>query len=205
MAISFLRSCVPEGWLHIIDQCDTLQQTFQTLSLYTANEELYIRKILDAVRGRDRATSYKEDKILLTFFEASLIKVTKLNSAYCLDFSSAHQMISKLSNVALRREYKKELDTVRNASDDTHTTRNYMITMKQMIHNIRIAIDSDIDIEEINIASKATVEGVEATAYTVATTTPNTQPQSFPNSNRGGNSNYQNRGRGRGNFGKPNN
>merc|ERR1712080_467606 len=128
------------------------------------------------------------------------IKITRLNSSYSLDFSTAQQMVSKLSNVALRREYKKDLDSVRDTSDDTHTTRNYMITMKQMIHKIRIAIDSDIDIEEINIASKATVEKSEATAYTVNTTVQNTQPQNFPYSNRG-----RAKGRNRGNFGRFNN
>ena len=96
-------------------------------------------------------------------------QVTRLNSAFLLDIATAQQLVAKLSDNTLRRQYKNELNELRDKTSDTHTTRNYMVTMRQMIHKARIAIDSDIDIQEINQASRTKVSNLEASTYTVNT------------------------------------
>ena len=121
------------------------------------------------MRGYTPPRTYKQDKVMLTFFETSLVKVTRLNSSFLLDFSTAQQLVAKLSDNTLRRQYKNELDELRDKTSDTHTTRNYMLTMRQMIHRIRISIDSDIDINEINQASRAKSYNQEASTYAVST------------------------------------
>merc|ERR1712080_188779 len=153
MALSFLRTCVSEKWTFIVDTHDTLKECLETFALYSANEDLYLRRILDELRGYTPSRSYKYDKIMLSFFESCLVKITRLNSSFLLDFATAQQLVAKLSDNTLRRQYKNELDEVRDINSDSRTTRNHMKTMKQMIHKIRIAIDSDIDINEINFAS----------------------------------------------------
>ena len=170
MALSFLRTCVSKKWVHIIDTNDTLEEVLETFALYSANEDLFLRRIMDEMRGYVPSRTYKQDKVMLTFFETSLVKVTRLNSSFLLDFSTAQQLVAKLSDNTLRRQYKNELDQLRDRTSDTHTTRNYMATMRQMIHRIRISIDSDIDINEINQASRVKAQTQEASTYAVSTT-----------------------------------
>ena len=66
--------------------------------------------------------------------------------------------------------------------------------MKQMIHKIRIAIDSDIDINEINFASYKKITNLEASAYPVSTTDQETKGNKFKNKNNKRTYNYQNKG-----------
>merc|ERR1712080_459288 len=131
MALSFLRTCVSEKWTFIVDTHDTLKECLEAFALYSANEDLYLRRIMDEMRGYTPSRSYKYDKIMLNFFETSLVKVTRLNSAFLLDFSTAQQLVAKLSDNTLRRQYKNELNELRDKTSDTHTTRTYMVTMRQ--------------------------------------------------------------------------
>ena len=102
------------------------------------------------------------------------MKMTRLNSAYLLDFATAQQLVCKLSDNTLRRQYTNELIKLRDDTADTHTTNNYLTTMKQIIHKARIAIDNNLDINEINGASIgiARYNDAYASAYPVQTINP---------------------------------
>ena len=121
--------------------------------MYSSNEELYLRKTMESMRAYQKSRSYNYDKKMLNFFEKSIVKITVLNSAYLLDFSTAQQLVSKLSDITLRKQFTDELIELRDSTNDTHTVNNYLTTMKQIIHKARIAIDNNLDVNEIDQTS----------------------------------------------------
>ena len=171
MALSFLRTCVSMEWVHIVDTSESLEGCLETFALYSSNEELYLRRTMEELRAYPASQTYKTDKIMLNFFEKGLAKITRLNSTYLLDFATAQQLVDKLSDITLRRQYTNELTELRDMSSDTHTTNNYIATMKQIIHKARIAIDNNIDVGEINQASTnmASNGSTRVSAYAVQT------------------------------------
>ena len=102
------------------------------------------------------------------------MKMSRLNSAYLLDFATAQQLVCKLSDITLRRQFTNELIKLRDDTADTHTTNNYLVTMRQIIHKARIAIDNNLDVNEINRASigMARNNDVYASAYPVQANKP---------------------------------
>ena len=136
--------------------------------------------MLEEMRSHEISQSYKEDKNMLVFFEKSIMKISRLNSAYLLDFATAQQLVMKLSDVTLRRRFTDELVELRDVTSDTHMTNNYLVTMKQIIHKARIAIDNNLDINEINRVSigNAKSNSICATANPVHTNTETIQGNS---------------------------
>ena len=175
MALSFLRHCVSKDWVYIVDMSDSLESCLQTFALYSSNEELYLRRILEEMRSYDMSKIYKGDKTMLTFFEKSIMKISRLNSAYLLDFATAQQLVCKLSDVTLRRRFTEELVELRDVTSDTHTTNNYLVTMKQIIHKARISIDNNLDINEINRVSIGNARNNSACASAYPVHTNNTE------------------------------
>ena len=55
--------------------------------------------------SHDKALTYREDKTLLDFFDKSLSNITKLNSAFVLDYLTAQIMCNKLSHDSMRTKY----------------------------------------------------------------------------------------------------
>ena len=201
MALSFLRRCVSKEWVHIVDMSNSLEECLETLALYSSNEELYLRRILEEMRSHEMSRNYKSDKRMLTFFEKSIMKMSRLNSAYLLDFATAQQLVCKLSDITLRRQFINELIKLRDDTADTHTTNNYLVTMRQIIHKARIAINNNLDVNEINKASigMARNNDVHASAYPVQTNKPeqeetrgnNFRKNGFNNQSRGIKRQYQ--------------
>ena len=168
-----MRTCVSKEWYHIVDTSDSLDECLENFALYSSNEELYLRKTMESMRAYQRSRSYNYDKKMLNFFEKCIVKITLLNSAYLLDFSTAQQLVSKLSDITLRKQFTDELIELRDSSSDTHTVINYLSTMKQIIHKARIAIDNSLDVGEIDQTSMGDYGtyyqkgGPHASTYTV--------------------------------------
>ena len=109
--------------------------------MYSSNEEIYLRRLIEEIRSHPPARTYKHDKQMLTLFEKNIVEISRLNSAYLIDYATAQQLASKLSDGTLRRQYMDELATLRDDSSDIHATNNYLTTMKQIIHKARTAIN----------------------------------------------------------------
>ena len=191
IALSFLRMYMSKEWVHIVDTSNSLDDCLETFALYSSNEDLYLRKIMEAMRAHPMSRSYTFDKTMLNFFEKSIVNISRLNSAYLLDFATAQQLVNKLSDITLRRQFTNELTELRDITSDTHMTNNYLSTMKQIIHKARIAIDNNLDINEINQVSMRDTKGngTNASAYTVQT---NTHEQGRNKGNRFQKSEYYN-------------
>ena len=125
------------------------------------------------MRSSKPAITLKQDKILLGMFEANLTQISRLNSAHQLDFSTAKQLVTKLSDKTLKRKYLDELTELRDQREDTHSTHNYMVSMKQIIAKARITIDDLIDLNELNQMTAGLLqpdsESLQAGAYQVQT------------------------------------
>ena len=171
MALSFLRTCVSKEWVHIVDTSDNLDECLKTFALYSSNKELYLRTTMEAMRVHPKSRPYIYDKTMLNFFEKSIVKISRLNSAYLLDFATAQQLVNKLSDITLRRQFTNELTELRDSTSDTHTVNNYLSTKKQIIHKARIAIDNNLDVDEIDQTStRDSGRGIfSASTYTVQT------------------------------------
>ena len=87
---------------------------------------------------------------MLNIFEKEIKKIISLNSAYLLDFSTAQQLVNKLSDIMMRTKHTDELIELRDTSKDTHQSNNYLATMKQIILKCKIEIDNKMDMEELN-------------------------------------------------------
>ena len=122
------------------------------------------------------------------------MKISRLNSAYLIDFATAQQLASKLSDNTLKRQYINELTQLRDDTSDIHATNNYLITIKQIINKARIAIDNNLDIEAINRANSGFVpyNNISASVYQVQANTE--QKQTPDNTFRRYNGNNQFRG-----------
>ena len=121
MALSFMRTCVSKEWYHVVDTSNSLDECLENFALYSSNEELYLRKSMEAMRSHPKSRSYNIDKIMLNFFEKSIVRITQLNSAYILDFTTAQQLVNKLSDITLRSQFTNELIELRDSISDTHT------------------------------------------------------------------------------------
>ena len=76
MALSFLRRCVSKEWVHIVDMSNSLEECLETFALYSSNEELYLRRILEEMRSHEMSRNYKSDKRMLTFFKKRIMKMS---------------------------------------------------------------------------------------------------------------------------------
>ena len=194
MALSFLRRCVSQEWVHLVDTSDSFEECLSKFALHSSNEELYLRRLVEEIRSHPPARTYKQDKQMLSLFEKNIVKITRLNSAYLIDFATAQQLASKLSDNTLKRQYINELTQLRDESSDIHATNNYLVTIQQIINKARIAIDNNLDIEAINRANSkyAQYNHISASSYQVQANTE--QKQTPDNTFRRNNGNNQFRG-----------
>ena len=91
-AVNFMLSCVPINKKHLINDCSTLDEVLKTLAMHTTESTTYLLNTVEAMKAYRKSTTYKEDRIMLEFFEESLSNITKLNSAYVLDYLTAQVM-----------------------------------------------------------------------------------------------------------------
>merc|ERR1712163_65150 len=97
-AVNFMLECVPDDRRYIISDCDSLKEMLDKLSTYTSDEGTYLLKIVNQLKNHSKSQTYHGDKRLLEFFDKKLAEITKLNSAYILDYFTAQIMINKLSS-----------------------------------------------------------------------------------------------------------
>ena len=117
--------------------------------MYCSNEDMYLSKSLDAIKKHPKSNSLKDDKILLDFYDITISNVTKVNSAYPLDFATAQLMVNKLSDITLRTKYIDSLVQLRDKTGDSHKVNNYLATVEQIIVKCKIEINNLLDIEEM--------------------------------------------------------
>ena len=118
------------------------------LSCYTTDEETYLLKTINDIKSHDKALTYREDKALLDFFDKSLSNITKLNSAFVLDYLTAQIMCNKLSHDSMRTMYIDMLMALRIKTGDNHKVNNYLSTMKQIIVKCKVEIENMVDVNQ---------------------------------------------------------
>ena len=91
-AVNFMLQCVPIDRQYIINDCTSLNQILNKLSLYTTDEETFLLRTINDIKGYGKPTTYREDRAMLDFFDRSLSNITKLNSAFVLDYLTAQIM-----------------------------------------------------------------------------------------------------------------
>ena len=68
-SVNFLYKCIPKLWQYVLDKCDTLDEICERLMMYTSNEDMYLLKAVESIKKHPHSTSYKDDKVLLAFFD----------------------------------------------------------------------------------------------------------------------------------------
>ena len=104
--------------------------------------------MVEAMKSYKKCTTYKEDKMMLAFFEKGLSDITKLNSAYILSFLTAQQLCNKLSTITMRTDYIKMLRELKFDTSDNHRINNYLYTMRQIIIKAKVEIENMMDIDQ---------------------------------------------------------
>merc|ERR1712240_541794 len=110
MSVNFMLQCVPYDRKYIISDCNSLEEMLTKLSYYTSDERTYLLKTIQEIKNRSKSQTYNEDKRLLEFFDKTLANITKLNSAFVLDYFTAQVMVNKLSSDSMRAKYLGELE-----------------------------------------------------------------------------------------------
>merc|ERR1712121_384775 len=105
---------------------------------HATDEKTYLLQMVHQLKSHKRSQNYHEDKKLLEFFHKALANITKLNSAYILDYFTAQVMKNKLSSDSLRNKYLGELKVLMIENKDAHGVDNYLITMQQVIVKAKI-------------------------------------------------------------------
>ena len=159
-AVDFMLQCVPEDKQYIINDCTSLDEILDTLTRYTTNEETYLLKILEQVKTHAKAKTYMEDKTLLEFYDKSLSNITKLNSAFSLDYLTAQIMCNKLSHDTMRTKYIGLLTELKITTGDNHKVNNYLSTMKQIIVKCKVEIENMVDVNQSNQATDDYIDEV---------------------------------------------
>ena len=95
---------------------------------------------------------------MLNAFDKALVDILSLNSAYQLDFSTAKQLVNKLSSEPMKEKYSSALDDVRDENEDSHNMDNYIKTVQDIISMARIKIDEKFDGEVIDQHSRGEPE-----------------------------------------------
>ena len=109
---------------------------------------MYLLKTIQEIKSRSKALTYNEDKKLLEFFDKSLANITKLNSAFVLDYLTAQIMCNKLSYDSMRTKYLDMLAALMIETNDTHKVNNYLFTMKQIIVKAKVEIEMMVDVNQ---------------------------------------------------------
>ena len=161
------------------------------LSYYTSDEEMYLLRTVNKIKSHDKALTYREDKTLLDFFDKSLSNITKLNSAFVLDYLTAQIMCNKLSHDTMRTMYIGLLTELKVTTGDNHKVNNYLSTMKQIIVKCKVEIENMVD---VNQSDKATDDYTDEVAvYSTQTSGNGYESRGGHKGNQGG---HHNRHRG---------
>merc|ERR1712082_153786 len=147
-AVNFMLQCVPGDRKYIISDCTSLEEMLDTLSTYTSDEGTYLLKTIQEIKSRKKALTYNEDKRLLEFFDKALTNITKLNSAFVLDYLTAQVMCNKLSHDSMRTKYLDMFTALMIETNDTHKVNNYLFTMKQIIVKAKVEIEMMVDVNQ---------------------------------------------------------
>ena len=134
--------------------------------MYNSNEDMFLLKAVESIKKHPRSTSYRDDKLLLSFFDVTLSNITKVNSAYNLDFATAQLMCNKLSHDTMRTKHIDSLIELRAKSGDTHKVNNYLATMEQIILKCKIEIENQLDVQEM-VEANTGEDGDQASVYQV--------------------------------------
>merc|ERR1712243_75258 len=110
------------------------------------DEETYLLKKINDIKSYDKPATYREDRTLLDFFDRSLSNITKLNSAFVLDYLTAQIMCNKLSHDSMRTKYIDMLTDLKIRTGDNHKVNNYLSTMKQIIVKCKVEIENMLDV-----------------------------------------------------------
>ena len=153
-AVNFMLECVPDDRRYIISDCNSLKEMLDKLSTYTSDEGTYLLKIIQEIKSRSKSQTYNEDKRLLEFFDKALVNITKLNSAFTLDYLTAQVMVNKLSSDSMRTKYLDKLKDLMINTNDTHKVNNYLITMQQIIIKVRGEINMIVDVNQGDLSEK---------------------------------------------------
>ena len=111
-----------------------------------SSKDLLLRKMLEKMKSYTYCKNYTHDKKMINFFEKSLVRMLQLNSAFHLDFTSAKQLVSKLSSITMRDKYMDALDDLRYNNKDTHGVNNYVKTLQEIMGMARVAVDDKLDV-----------------------------------------------------------
>merc|ERR1712243_66436 len=162
-AVNFMLQCVPHDRKYIINDCNSLEDMLRKLSTYTSDEGTYLLKIVHQIKSRSKSQTYHEDKRLLEFFDKALANITKLNSAFILDYLTAQVMINKLSSDSMRRKYMGKLKDLMIDTNDAHKVNNYLVTMQQIIVKAKVEIDMIVDVNQGDLSENARQAAVYST------------------------------------------
>merc|ERR1712239_16383 len=193
-AVNFMLQCVPGDRQYIINDCTSLNEISNKLSTYTTDEETYLLKTINDIKSHDKASTYIEDRTMLDFFDRSLSNITKLNSAFVLDYLTAQIMCNKLSYDSMRTKYIDMLTALKIRTGDNHKVNNYLSTMKQIIVKCKVEIENMVDVNQGDKARNKDTD--KASVYSAQTHGRGYRSRGRYNSYRGNQGGYYNKHRG---------
>merc|ERR1712240_158175 len=162
-AVNFMLQCVPEDKKYIINDCNSLEAMVKKLVPHASDERTYLLKIIHKLKSHNKSQNYHEDKRLLEFCDKVLANITKLNSAYTLDYFTAQIMINKLSSDSMRSKYLDQLKDLMVETKDAHGVDNYLVTMQQIIVKAKIEIDMIVDVNQGDLSESVRQAAVYST------------------------------------------
>ena len=189
-AVNFMLSCVPINKKHLISDCSTLDEVLKELAMHTTESTTYLLNTVEAMKAYRKCTTYKEDRIMLDFFEESLSNITKLNSAYVLDYLTAQVMCNKLSTITMRTKYIDMLSELKFDTADNHRLNNYLSTMRQVIIKCKVEIKNMIDVDQGDSSNGKQIDNAS-----VYSTQVHGNNDGYRGKGRGGFHNYKTNGR----------
>ena len=157
-AVNFMLSCVPINKKYIINDCSSLTEILNKLSLHTTDPDTFLLRTISNIKAYPKPTTYIEDKKMLDFFDEALSNITKLNSAFVLNYLTAQIMCNKLSTSTMRKEYIDMLTDLKIRTDDNHKINNYLSTMQQVIVKCKVEIEDMVNINQDNPSTDREVE-----------------------------------------------
>ena len=193
-AVNFMLQCVPIDKQYIINDCTSLTEILNKLSLYTTDEETFLLKTINDIKGYGKPATYREDRTMLDFFDRSLSNITKLNSAFVLDYLTAQIMCNKLSHDTMRTKYIDMLTDLKIRTGDNHKVNNYLSTMQQIIVKCKVEIENMVDVNQGDLSNDKEVDN--ASVYSTQTHGSGDGYRGRYNSYRGYQGNHSNRSRG---------
>ena len=126
---------------------------------------------------------------MLEFFDKVLANITKLNSAFVLDYLTAQVMVNKLSSDSMRTKYLDKLTDLMIDTNDTHKVNNYLFTMKQIIVKAKVEIEMMVDVNQGDLSENVG----QASVYSTQVYGRGNDSRGRYNSHRGNRGSYYNR------------